>query len=85
MKKMIGYFFFLILILLAHVWKESKLAEYSIELNRLKEEKEMLISEREQLLGRLAVEASVVEMEKKALDLGFVFPTKEDIAQVWRR
>lgn len=83
--RILGYFFFVVLLLLAHVWKESRLAQCSIELNHLKNEKEVLISERERLLGRLAVEASVVEMEKKALDLGFVFPGKSDISEVWHK
>lgn len=83
--KILGYFFLLIFLLLAHVWKESKLAGYSVELNKLKTEKELLISDKEQLLGTLAVEASIVKVENKALTQGLVFPNKDEISEVWHR
>ncbi|RKX70258.1 hypothetical protein DRP53_05650 [candidate division WOR-3 bacterium] len=83
--KIIGYLFIAILILFAYVWKESKLTQFSIELERLKTERECLVGERERLLGILSVEASVVEMERKALQLGLVFPSRDDIVEVWHR
>ncbi|HID32159.1 MAG TPA: hypothetical protein EYP24_02140 [bacterium (Candidatus Stahlbacteria)] len=83
--KSIGYLFLILIILFGYVWKESKLTGYSIELERLKKEKERLIGEKNRLLGILARESSVVVMERKALDLGLIFPRRNEVLEVWHR